>query len=262
MSKRNDAADDGPQFVSVSQYERGNGIKVGEHKRAHPAAPEKAEAPPAAVAADDGGDDKKSAKEKKKQDFFASKNKSKKQPRQDDEDADIFDDEADPAAAAADDTKKAKTDAGEAKQRAMTVQEYLSLDLKQMQESAIKQKVGNDPTLNEMVSKDANARIAKEQQDAANTAWAEKGVAESNNTPPGPAATVRPGFKELDDDIVRACSETGWNDNARSVVRNMRAHRYFEDGEFGLRSIVPHLVSAGLFSIAENVKTGGYDLKG
>jgi hypothetical protein len=225
--------DDGPELVSVSQYERGSGVKVGEYKRAPPATGKKREKE------EEGGAeppvDAKTTEEKKAKKDTPVPSKKKK------------DEKEAPAAA------PPKTDEQPASSLPkMTVQEYLSLDLKRMQEEINNRAIGKDATLNELAGKDAAARIAKEGEDAANTAWAEKSAA---------APDAKPGFKELDDAIVQHCRASGWNSNAKSVVQNMRNHRYFDDGEFGPKSLVPHLQSAGLFSLAKDVMSKKYVLQ-
>jgi hypothetical protein len=77
----------------------------------------------------------------------------------------------------------------------------------------------------------------------------------------GGGEPTRPSWKDLDDRIVQTCQQRGWSDNSKSLVANMRNFRYHEDGEFGLRSLVPHLHSAGLFELAKEVMANAYDLK-
>ena len=231
--------DDGPELVAVSQYERSSGVKVGEYKRAPPGAaaaatPKKREHDEEEVAEPKKKNDEKPAKTDKKTKKDAAAAADKKE----DEDT-----AAPPA-----EEKKAADAQKQPQKRGLTVQEYLQLDLRRMQEEITRRAVGNDPTLNDLAKKDADARIKREGEDAANTAWAEKGG-------------EKPGFKELDDAIVTHCRENGWNANARSVVQNMRNHRYFDDGEFGPKSLVPHLQSAGLFAIAKEVMANKFVLQ-
>ncbi len=119
-----------------------------------------------------------------------------------------------------------------AKRPAMNVHEYLEMVLRDQASGAVQRLVEEDPSKAGVVARDAAA-----------------------NAPP-----AVPGRMHFVNDVkaaARKLERTG-DDDIKGIISNAWNKKYDDDGEWGKRSLVPHLQTAGLFDLAMRVMSGQY----
>ena len=194
--------------IPVSGYERGDGVKVGEHERA---APLREKRP---LAEGDNGDND-------------NNNKNGVAPT-----------------------------GGEApeKKRNVTVQELIEMDLKEFQARVLE----SDAEKLALMESDNAARAHKDEQDAQDMApHAELNAA--TDALQAQHASKMDLLDKLESAREDLYAQGSHNSNLDGIITNARAGRYdTEGGQYGMRSLVPHLQSAGLFALAKEVGEGKY----
>lgn len=214
------------EAVPVSGYERGNGIKVSEHQRAPPGARQEGE-----KNAKTNQEGEKQERGKQEGDKNAGAKRPKEETKSDAP------------------NKSAKTGEGEGKgvspplgegRRRITVQELLELDLSEMRARVTAAAVGDDPEKAALVAEDE----AKNNVQEGGVDEEEEGGTSKRDAFIGILETERNARKSMGG---------GSNKHLDGIIVNARAGHYDEGGQYGVRSLVPHLQSAGLFTLAKQV---------
>jgi len=211
-------------IVNVNEYERSNGVKVSEHQRQRPAATHA-----------------KEERQQQQQQKQEQKTESKKPNNNKDAGEGGGGGEEEP------EQKKPKV-------RPMTTTEFLELDLQNMQKAIIDNAVKDDPVKANLVLQDAQKQGDKAPEHDATQF--QKMVAKSEAEMP-----KKPTSKDFIALLYSESEKNPNNNELRSVIAHMEKGRYKEGGEFGPRTLVPHMHSTGLFGLTNRLIRCEFDME-